>query len=63
MSELLGIIFKEFRYDSRLTLRECAELTGLSNPFLSQFERGHVNISLDNAVKILILIIAAKEAP
>ncbi len=36
----LGDYLKEQRLDSRLSLRQLAELTGVSNPYLSQIERG-----------------------
>ena len=36
----LGDYLKEQRVDSRMSLRQLAELTGVSNPYLSQIERG-----------------------
>ncbi|VXB66896.1 helix-turn-helix domain-containing protein [Nocardioides sp. AX2bis] len=36
----LGEYLKEQRLDSRLSLRQLAEMTGVSNPYLSQIERG-----------------------
>ncbi len=36
----LGDYLREQRLDSRLSLRQLAELTGVSNPYLSQIERG-----------------------
>ncbi len=36
----LGEYLREQRVDSRLTLRQLADLTGVSNPYLSQIERG-----------------------
>lgn len=38
--ESLGDYLREQRVASRLTLRQLAELTGVSNPYLSQIERG-----------------------
>jgi len=38
--ESLGDYLREQRVDSRLSLRQLAELTGVSNPYLSQIERG-----------------------
>lgn len=60
MTELLALIFKEWRYEQRLSLRDCAALTGLSNPYLCQFENGKSGITLDNAVKIFSLVMATK---
>ena len=36
----LGDYLREQRTDARLTLRQLADLTGVSNPYLSQIERG-----------------------
>ncbi len=36
----LGDFLKEQRTEHRLSLRQLAELTGVSNPYLSQIERG-----------------------
>lgn len=36
----LGDYLKEQRLDSRLSLRQLADMTGVSNPYLSQIERG-----------------------
>jgi transcriptional regulator with XRE-family HTH domain len=38
--ELLGAFIKEQRKKANLSLRQLAELTSLSNPYLSQVERG-----------------------
>lgn len=38
--ESLGDYLKEQRVGARLSLRQLAELTGVSNPYLSQIERG-----------------------
>ena len=38
--ESLGDYLKEQRLDSRLSLRQLAEQAGVSNPYLSQIERG-----------------------
>jgi transcriptional regulator with XRE-family HTH domain len=38
--ESLGDYLKEQRVNSRLTLRQLAEQAGVSNPYLSQIERG-----------------------
>lgn len=38
--ESLGEFLKEQRRGARLTLRQLAEQTGVSNPYLSQIERG-----------------------
>ncbi|MCY7394815.1 MAG: helix-turn-helix domain-containing protein [Nocardioides sp.] len=38
--ESLGDYLKEQRKGARLSLRQLAELTGVSNPYLSQIERG-----------------------
>lgn len=38
--EGLGDYLREQRTSSRLSLRQLAELTGVSNPYLSQIERG-----------------------
>lgn len=38
--ESLGDYLREQRTSSRLSLRQLAELTGVSNPYLSQIERG-----------------------
>ena len=38
--ESLGDFLKEQRRSARLTLRQLAEQTGVSNPYLSQIERG-----------------------
>ena len=36
----LGAFIRQQRQESRLSLRRLAELTGISNPYLSQIERG-----------------------
>ena len=38
--ESLGDYLREQRRQARLTLRQLAEMTGVSNPYLSQIERG-----------------------
>lgn len=38
--ESLGDYLREQRRQARLSLRQLAELTGVSNPYLSQIERG-----------------------
>ena len=38
--ESLGDYLREQRVSARLTLRQLAEQTGVSNPYLSQIERG-----------------------
>jgi len=38
--EALGVFIKEQRTKANLSLRQLAELTSLSNPYLSQVERG-----------------------
>ena len=38
--ETLGDYLREQRRQARLTLRQLAEMTGVSNPYLSQIERG-----------------------
>jgi transcriptional regulator with XRE-family HTH domain len=38
--ESLGEYLREQRVSARLTLRQLAELAGVSNPYLSQIERG-----------------------
>jgi transcriptional regulator with XRE-family HTH domain len=38
--ETLGDYLREQRVSARLTLRQLAEQTGVSNPYLSQIERG-----------------------
>src|ERR1700688_3540521 len=38
--EVLGAFIKEQRKKANLSLRQLAELTSLSNPYLSQVERG-----------------------
>jgi transcriptional regulator with XRE-family HTH domain len=38
--ESLGEFLKEQRRSARLTLRQLADQTGVSNPYLSQIERG-----------------------
>jgi transcriptional regulator with XRE-family HTH domain len=38
--ETLGEFLKEQRRSARLTLRQLADQTGVSNPYLSQIERG-----------------------
>jgi transcriptional regulator with XRE-family HTH domain len=38
--EALGAFIREQRQQARLSLRQLAELTSLSNPYLSQVERG-----------------------
>ena len=39
-AELLGDYLKEQRLQARLSLRQLAEQAGVSNPYLSQIERG-----------------------
>jgi|tagenome__1003787_1003787.scaffolds.fasta_scaffold20593526_2 transcriptional regulator with XRE-family HTH domain len=38
--EALGALIREQRQQARLSLRQLAEMTSLSNPYLSQVERG-----------------------
>src|SRR5207237_2435917 len=38
--EALGAFIREQRQQARLSLRQLAEMTSLSNPYLSQVERG-----------------------
>lgn len=59
MSKILGHLFRMWRTQNKLTLRDCEKAFGLSNAFLSQFERGLTDISLDNAA---ILFFAMSES-
>lgn len=36
-------LLKRLRVGNRMTLRDLASATGLSNPYLSQLERGHTD--------------------
>jgi transcriptional regulator with XRE-family HTH domain len=48
----IGTRLKLRRKEARLTLREVAEMTGLTASFLSQVERGRVNLSLNSLQSI-----------
>lgn len=48
----IGDVVKEARTKQHITLKEVSEATGISIGFLSQFERGICNISLDSLSKI-----------
>ncbi|MDO5016335.1 MAG: XRE family transcriptional regulator [Eubacteriales bacterium] len=50
--EDIGGVVKEARKSQSVTLRQLSEATGISVGFLSQFERGICNISLDSLSKI-----------
>ncbi len=50
--------FKAWRKRKRLTLRDVEKLSGMSNPFLSQFEHG-AGIGFDNGIKLICIM----EAP
>lgn len=50
--ENIGAVVKEARKRQNITLRQLSEATGISVGFLSQFERGICNISLDSLSKI-----------
>lgn len=49
---LLGANIRRARKGGRISLKELAAGTGLSTSFLSQLERGKVNVSVDNLRKV-----------
>lgn len=54
--------FKAWRKREGLTLREVAEMTGISNPFLSQFETGKTGIGFDRGITLIGIISAPSES-
>lgn len=48
----IGAVVKRARKDQNITLRQVSEATGISVGFLSQFERGICNISIDALAKV-----------
>ena len=49
-------LLRAFRKQTGLTLVELGKLSGLSNPMLSQFENGNVNLSAEAASRLLAVI-------
>ena len=44
------------RKEQRLTQEQLSILAGVSKPMLNHFEQGRINITLENAMKILRLL-------
>ncbi len=51
-SKYIGISVNKLRKDAGMTLKELSEKTGLSQGFLSKFERGQTTIAVDSLLQI-----------
>lgn len=55
-TEVLAEQFKQWRRETKISLRDLEPIVGLSNAFLNQFENGKVGIDYENALKIQKLV-------
>ncbi len=53
----LGKAFLRWRTKNNISVRKAAEMLELEHTFLNRFERGLTGISLDNANKIVALML------
>lgn len=56
MPSLQSLNFKIMRKAKGLTLRKVEELTGISNPYLSQLETGKIASPSYNTVRTLVML-------
>lgn len=56
MPSLQSFNFKSMRKAKGLTLRKVEELTGISNPYLSQLETGKIASPSYNTVRTLVML-------
>ena len=56
MPSLQSLNFKGMRKAKGLTLRKVEELTGISNPYLSQLETGKIASPSYNTVRTLVML-------
>lgn len=56
ISKDLSKKFRKFRKDSSLSLRDIEKMTSMTNPFISQFERGIVDISYGRGIVLIELM-------
>ncbi len=56
MPSLQSLNFKSMRKAKGLTLRKVEELTGISNPYLSQLETGKIASPSYNTVRTLVML-------
>ena len=56
MPSLQSLNFKKMRKAKGLTLRKVEELTGISNPYLSQLETGKIASPSYNTVRTLVML-------
>jgi len=56
MPSLQSLNFKSMRKAKGLTLRKVEELTGISNPYLSQLETGKIVSPSYNTVRTLVML-------
>ena len=56
MPSLQSLNFKSMRKAKGLTLRKVEELTGISNPYLSQLETGKIASPSYNTVRALVML-------
>lgn len=56
MPSLQSLNFKSMRKAKGLTLRKVEELTGISNPYLSQLETGKIANPSYNTVRTLVML-------
>ena len=56
MPSLQSLNFKSMRKAKGLTLRQVEEITGISNPYLSQLETGKIASPSYNTVRTLVML-------
>ena len=56
MPSLQSLNFTRMRKTKGLTLRKVEELTGISNPYLSQLETGKIKSPSYNTVRTLVML-------
>lgn len=61
MPPLQSLDFKAMRKAKRLTLRQVEDITGISNPYLSQLETGKIKSPSYNTVRTLVMLYMKKD--
>lgn len=56
MPSLQSLDFKSMRKAKGLTLRQVEDITGISNPYLSQLETGKIKAPSYNTVRSLVML-------